>query len=226
MSGILVIVLLLLTCSGIPLVGRGGLGSFNPYTLEYRTQSEYTFGDIPIYRSTPVRRDNDLLIYLVRNHIIESVPGERWESVFHWNTAWKDGYGKWHDVLVRRRHELIEWTEANPDLAHIYWTEIFARARSDWQADQEIGNEILTSRRLWKSVAELRETIHDIESDTLVSRRISLELGHQPAFPGELAKVNAELKALRARPEPSSRFTLHDVFSALVSLFPPWSRWW
>lgn len=118
---------------------RGGIGEFSPYTLEHRWRSEYTlfFGEIPIYRSRWHYETHPLTAYLQAEGLVSAVHDEsqqRWELLFHWNGAWKDGYGGLYDEF-RGAESTIEWCEANPTCARLYYSELFKLLRSDLTID-------------------------------------------------------------------------------------------
>ena len=154
------LILLLLTA------GKGGIGQFNPHTLEYRTQREYTvlFGEFPIYRSSfKSHKKIPLIQHLIDRKFIKPLSDRgRWDLVFHWNTAWKDGYGRWYDTLSRYSERRLEWTVEHPKLAKMYWSEGFQYLRSDSEVDRVIGDMIL--QQCWTSPDEatMRRYIEEI----------------------------------------------------------------
>ncbi len=142
--------------------GRGGLGLFNPHTLQYRTQREFTiwFGAIPVYRSAFDDHERPLVRELIqREFIAPTTNRDRWDYVFHWNDAWKDGYGVWYDTLVRNDDQLLEWTKANPEMAKTFWSEAFDYMRSDSKVDQAIGERVLHEGWRVSDEASLRTRI-------------------------------------------------------------------
>lgn len=147
----------------------GGLGHFSPYTLEYKIQSEFTIfgGEIPVYRSSPQNVENELATFIHEDGYVMPMQPEiqRWESIFHWNHAWKDGHGPLYDVFVRHRREIIAWSRANPERARIYWSEGFRHLRSSRKVDVWTGREILKSCWRSQTIPELRERIADVKKE-------------------------------------------------------------
>jgi hypothetical protein len=148
----------------------GGLAYFSPYTLEYQTQLEFTiiWGALPVYRSQRRDADNELAAFLRQEGFMTSVRPEaqRWELVFHWNHAWRDGYGPLYDVLIRHRREIIEWSQADPKRAQLYWSESFKHLRSDNKIDVLTGQLILISCWHSQSTQELREQIARVKKES------------------------------------------------------------
>jgi len=163
---------------GIPLVlglvaalftwQRGGLGHFSPYTLQYTTQSEFTVAGLPVYRSArqPVR--NELVDFLVEEGFVAPVQPQkqRWEKVFHWNEAWRDGYGPLYPILVRDRDQVIEWTKADPERARLYWSEVFRLLRSEREADLLAGRDMAGRWRHCQSVADCRKWLRIVKAQS------------------------------------------------------------
>jgi len=146
---------------------RGGRAYFSPYTLEYKTQAEFAVlaGQFPIYLSTLKHTENDLVAFIQEEGYVTAVPAkfQRWELIFHWNQAWKDGDGPLYDVLIRHRPEIIEWSKADPERARIYWSEGFKCLRSESEVDVETGREILQLCWRCQSTQELRAQITTIK---------------------------------------------------------------
>ena len=142
---------------------RGGLAEFSPYTLECRFQSEFTvgFGMWPVYRSAPREHSNEMIAFLLEEGFVTPVQAEteRWEPIFHWNHAWRDGYGVLYHVVVRNRQEIMDWSKADPERARIYWAEGFEFLRSDQKTDICTGREILLRGWRCESIPELTEFI-------------------------------------------------------------------
>jgi hypothetical protein len=142
---------------------RGGLAYFSPHTLEYQTQSEFTVlgGTIPIYRSPRRNVENELATFLHQQGYAAVVQpqDQRWEVIFHWNHAWKDGQGSLYDVFGPNRHEIIKWSQADPERAKIYWSEGLKHLRSNNLKDERTGYSILLHCWRAKSIPELREQI-------------------------------------------------------------------
>src|SRR5262245_22752835 len=117
-----VLAIVFLAIAGSMLVGRGGLGYFNPYALEYRAQREWTigFGSIPIYRTSLQTHQLELIAHVRDSGLVQPIAGpDRWDLVFHWNDAWKDGFGIAYRALARNSDATIEWSNKNPELAQI-----------------------------------------------------------------------------------------------------------
>lgn len=162
--GVCLTILILLTV-GTP----GGLAYFSPYTLEYNTQAEQTifWGQVPVFRTFCHKTNNDLLTFIQEEGFVTPVQPQkqRWELVFHWNDAWKDGHGSLYSVLVRDRRRIIEWSQADRERARIYWTEGFKLLRSDRKADQAAGRGILVSGWFCQSIPDLQRQIDEIKGD-------------------------------------------------------------
>jgi hypothetical protein len=154
----------LLLIGGVALTGsRGGRAFFFPHSFEYAGQSEYTifFGTVPIYRSRLRPLENELVARLQEAGYVAPVPSQtsRRELIFHWNDAWRDGYGPLYEVFVRRRRQILQWSDDHPQLAAIYWKEGLQHLRSETTLDLWIGREILTNCWRCESVVELEEKI-------------------------------------------------------------------
>jgi hypothetical protein len=147
----------------------GGLAFFSPYTLEYKVQSEFAIlgGEFPIYRSMRRDADNELVAYLRREGFVtvEQPDVQRWELIFHWNRAWRDGYGPLYDVFVRQRREIIGWSKADPKRARIYWSEGFEHLRSDKKLEVWMGRQILVSCWRATSIQELHAQIAAVKKE-------------------------------------------------------------
>lgn|GEM_PF-2967604 len=180
---------------------RGGIAQFNPHTLQRRGQSEITvlFGTIPIYRSGYSEysyRQQPLLQELVtRGLVAPEEKLDRWDWIFHWNDAWKDGYGVWYDPLVRNDQELLDWTRANPAMASIFWSEVFRCMRSEHEVDRLIGHDLL--RMGWRGGNEvtLRKLIYELREGALLEAR---EYG----TPAERKYAEAEYRKLLSQQRP------------------------
>lgn len=141
----------------------GGIAYFSPYTLEYETQSEFTIlnGALPVFRSSRREAENELVTFLKQERLVdlEQPYDQRWELIFHWNHAWRGGYGTLYDVLIRHRREIIEWSKADRERARLYWSEGLKHLRSGKESDVRTGQMIL----LWcwraKNTQELRQQI-------------------------------------------------------------------
>lgn len=126
---------------------EGGRAEFSPHTLEYRTQRERTVFaiGIPIYRSSYRRYEHPLVEVLVEEGFVTParVDADRWEAIFHWNEAWRDGHGFLYDIFVRHRDDVIVWSQNNRACAAIYWSEGFRLLRSDDPRENMAGQYIL-----------------------------------------------------------------------------------
>jgi hypothetical protein len=155
----------LLSCTA----SRGGLARFSPFTLEYQTQAEWTvlWGRVSLYRTGFHASTNELLAFGVAKGYVSPVPeeGQRWEPLFHWNDAWKDGFGPLYDVLIRDRREIIAWSQANREAATLYWSSGFRYLRGDNPRDVWAGQTIFSCGWRCRSVDELRERIAAIEKE-------------------------------------------------------------
>lgn len=163
------IILIVAACFLILLTGtRGGLSYFSPATLEYEVQSEYAVlnGAFPIYRSRRDPAANELCEHLRKSgHVeIEAGPARRWEQVFHWNAAWKDGEGPLYEALIRNQGRIVEWSEADPARARIYWSEGFRLLRSEKEIERWAGVEIINSCWRSRSITELNPRIADVKA--------------------------------------------------------------
>jgi hypothetical protein len=148
-------------------IQRGGEGCFSPYSLEYRVRSERTVLEFPIYHSNWEYVDNEVLTMLVEENFVTPQAGdlERWETIFHWNEAWHDGFGLLYDIFRRNKHEIIEWSRNHRDCAKLYWAEGFRLLRSANRLDNLTGYEIL--RRCWgaKDVDELQTKMQHCKAE-------------------------------------------------------------
>ncbi len=148
---------------------RGGLADFSPHTLKYQFRSEFTvcFGEWPVYRSAPHESENALVAFLVQERFVTPVEAQadRWEPIFHWNNAWRDGYGPLYDVFIRHRQEIIDWSKADRERARIYWSEGFKHLRSHRETDLWTGREILLRGWRCQSIPELTECIAVVKKD-------------------------------------------------------------
>lgn len=155
---------------GVLLLGtQGGLTYFSPFTLEIEGQSEFAIwgGSLPVYRSPRRPVHNELVTFLLEEGFVERVQPEsqRWDLVFHWNRAWKDGHCTLYEVLVRYRRSIIEWSRADRERARIYWSEGFRYLRSDRKSDIAIGHVILADCWRCESIPELRERIAVLKAE-------------------------------------------------------------
>ncbi len=148
----------------------GGLGEFSPDTLEFRTRSELTIigTDIPLYRSDWEYREIPLSRFLIDHNLVQPVRSgnPRWESVFHWNEGWRDGFGPMRNVL-KPAGQRLAWMESHTDYARVYYTELFRLLRSNDYRERVIAGPfahlVLTAEdvdTLRKQAAELRKECH------------------------------------------------------------------
>jgi hypothetical protein len=148
---------------------RGGLAFFSPGTLELTTQSEFTIlsGAFPVYRSFLEPVDNELVLFIQEQGFVAKTqnPPRRSIEVFHWNWAWKDGYGSLYDVLYRHRVAVREWCLADTERAKLYWSEAFKYLRSADANEVEAGEAILAHGWRTQSVDELKGEIENIKRD-------------------------------------------------------------
>jgi hypothetical protein len=170
---IVTIIVLILAASLWATGTRGGRGYFSARTLEYRTQSEYTvlFGAVPIYRSSLQPSVPKLVSFLTEQDYVRPVEtaDPRWKLAFHWNEAWKDGYGSIERILYRDRDEKIAWSKANPACARVFWGEGFRLMRSDKESEREAGDAILMAWR-GQPPDELLAEIDEIKAARGLSR--------------------------------------------------------
>jgi hypothetical protein len=146
---------------------RGGLEFFSPYTLELTTQSEFTVaGAWPLYRSSRRPVSNEILTFVRDERFVVPQPqaNGRQLVVFHWNEAWKDGYGPLYDVLHRYRDRVISWCKEDRQRAQLYWAEGFRYLRSENPADAEIGAAILSTCWRASSIEQLEKMIAGIKN--------------------------------------------------------------
>ncbi len=176
-------------------VNRGGIGEFNPYTLERRALSEYTlFSDaIPLYRSAHMSYGDPLIVYLVGQGYVSPVEpaNDRWELIFHWNDSWKDGYGPLYQ-LFRERDELIAWSEADPDRARAFWSEFFRMLRSDRDVDHEMAYAMSREWRVGKDKAQMQLLIKELRLGVLMDAQWISEVS-----PEERNRFREEMSSLR-----------------------------
>jgi len=155
---------LLILFLGVVLTGTsGGISYFSPYSLEVRSQEEFTIfsGEIPLYRSSPTYRTPELMEFLVKEGFAQPVEPERqrWLLFYHSNGAWKDGGTPLEYLMSRQRHDLIEWSLADRERAALYWSEGFRLLRSELKADVVAGGLLLSIGWHCETIEELREKI-------------------------------------------------------------------
>ena len=158
------------TCLVVALTAdHGGLGYFSPQTLEYCTQSERTIAvlGVPIYRSRCEYHENELLALLIDHGYVKPQRDvkRQWKTVFHWNSNWRDGYGILSSALSRDRDELMAWTQANPEIAKVYWSEIFRLLRSEDPNDAMAGEGLVPYWRSLDTPDKVREVVKQIENE-------------------------------------------------------------
>lgn len=148
---------------------RGGRAWFNPYTLRYYTQSEFTVlgGSVPVYRSWPRPWDNPTLKMVREEGYVAPVPPAdgRTIEVFHWNEAWRDGSGELHYVLGRDRDRVMKWRRENPARARIYWQKAFDHFRSEGEHEVGLGSQILYMGHRMATTEELGKFIAELEAE-------------------------------------------------------------
>lgn len=160
-AGIVGVLLVLLTSQ------RGGVGSFCPFTLRTRSQSERTirFLHLPFYRSGYTYSEPKLISELTARGLISAVERPldgHWVSQFHWNDAWRGGYGSLGRWFTRDRHAVLEWCDSKPDCARVYLAEVFKALRSNAKRDVSFGEALLP----------LFRTLQDLESPEAVREQI------------------------------------------------------
>jgi hypothetical protein len=147
---------------------RGSMAEFSPYTLKYRVRSERTIFalNLPIYRSPYRSSPNAVLVMLQEEGFVDPVEPEtdRWERVFHCNQAWRDGYGKSFDVLVRHRDAAIAWSREHPAVARFYWQEAFRLLRTDKKCDHWQAYEILSQCRGITDPEEMQRRMEEVKA--------------------------------------------------------------
>ena len=148
---------LLILCAGLTLFSgvlllssqRGGLGYFSPYTLEYEVQSEYTIGGtggVPLFRSFRKPIYNEFIEMLKDDGFVApQSANHRWETVFHWNDSWRDGYSSLYYIFHRER--AMTWSRNNPECATIFWHRVFQLLRSENEREILIGRALLSRYR-------------------------------------------------------------------------------
>ena len=147
---------------------RGGLEYFSPYTLKLTTQSEFALlGGFPIYRSSLAPVDNELVTFIQdEGFVVPQQPmDQRRVLIFHWNWAWKDGYGPMYDILHRNRESVMAWCKEDRQRAQLYWSEGFRYLRSENPADVQIGEAILNYGWRAQSIEKLETVIASIKKD-------------------------------------------------------------
>jgi hypothetical protein len=144
-------------------MGQGGLVSLSPETLDYVVQDEVTllWGQWSVYRSTPVKRDNELLTFLSQEGFVARIPARigRLELIEHWNPAWRDGHGVLRRLFLHDRREVFEWSTSHPEVARRYWAEGFRGLRSADRKENCLGQQILLTCRDCETVQELDDRI-------------------------------------------------------------------
>jgi len=154
-------ILALILVLGLLARREGGLAHFSPHTLEYTIQSEVAVAGLTIFRSARQPVGNELVDFLVAEGFVapEQPQTQRWESVFHWNEAWRDGHGALYPILCRDRQALVEWSKADPPLARLYWAEVFRLLRSDRKADHVAAYVLAQRWRECETVPAFRELL-------------------------------------------------------------------
>jgi hypothetical protein len=147
---------------------RGGLGFVSLDTLERQTQSEWTLfsGGLVLYRSPLTTHPLPLLEYAKAKGFIKALPpqGRAPEILFHWNDAWPgSGHHHIYRIFCGGTQDVIDWCDANPNLAKLYWAEGFAYLRSKRRIDNYIGAEILRTGYECTTLAELQSRIDSIK---------------------------------------------------------------
>ncbi|MCZ7647118.1 MAG: hypothetical protein M5U26_17985 [Planctomycetota bacterium] len=157
------ILVLIVTCTSM----RGGIEYFNPQTLAIKSQSERTIyaTEIPVYRSPYAPVHHALIDFLIEQGWVtpQVNTSDCWELVYHWNEAWKDGYGPWYDVLYRDHDELLQWSLDHPDCAKVYWTEGFRLLRSPDPHEITLGRALFGYYRVIMDVTEMNDLMAVID---------------------------------------------------------------
>jgi hypothetical protein len=161
--------IIVLMCLGVVVLTtqRCGMAEFSPHSLEYRTRSERTIRFLDVgYRSDWEPTENEVVAMLKEKGWVKPLTPktDRWETVFHWNEAWRDGDGTLYNVLIRHRQTLIAWSEEHPECAQLYWQEAFRYLRSESEFDHAIAYHILTTCREMQDVDEMRQRFEEIKA--------------------------------------------------------------
>ncbi len=177
-------------------IEAGGRTEFNPHTLQSRGRRETTIwhGNITIHQ-TPIHGlpEERLISELISRGLVEPVQDQnRWDTISHWNSAWKDGDGFWHDIFTRRRSTLLEWSDADPELAKNFWSAAFRYLRADYECDRQSGRDLLLMGHRVEDRASLDRLIRDCRVGNLLWARHSDD-------PAERAYAEAEYQKLWPR---------------------------
>ncbi len=150
-------------------MGQGTIVSFSPETLDYVVQDEVTllWGEWSVYRSTPVKRQNDLLQFLQTDGHVTPVPVRtgRMELIRHRNPAWRGGHGVLRSVFWNQQHSVITWTKKYPEVARRYWTAGFQGLRSTDRKEICFGQQVLLLGWRCQSLVELEDLMTAIRQD-------------------------------------------------------------
>jgi hypothetical protein len=173
-------------------IEAGGRTEFNPHTLQSRGRRETTIwrGSVIVHQ-TPYqsRPEEPLMSELVSRGLVQPVQDQnRWDPISHWNSSWKDGDGFWYDILTRRRIRLLEWSDANPELATLFWSEAFRYLRSDYECERQTGRDLLSMGHRVRDKTALDRLIRDCRVGNLLWARHS--------DPAERAYAEAEYQKL------------------------------
>lgn len=161
--GVVAVLMLIALLTGT----RGGISSFSPQTLEFKTQSEYTIlgGAIPLWRSRPAKHRNETIDYLIEREFVSPQAGPaRWQSYYHWNEAWRDGYSSLYYVLREGNDRIIKWSDGHPELARVYWTEGFKLLRSENEKERLKGEYLLSIGWRIEDEEEFQTMLNEVKS--------------------------------------------------------------
>jgi uncharacterized protein len=178
---------------------HGSKGRFCPYSLRFQ-RCEYSL--LSFGRENWRDETNEVLEYLKSSGSVvpTSESPMRWDSVYHFNTRWRDGMGRPYDLLRRNRKRMIEWSEKHPDLAGIVWKEGFRLGRSEDSASVSLGYYLLGNACLdAESAKELKSFLLRLDEEyepSLFDRDILHQLEEQSKEVRATAMLNLEDKFL------------------------------
>ena len=133
-----------------------GRGEFDPVTLSVRTGAEWAFlggrlrvplGERRRERIAGPPTDGPELLFATlerEGHVLPIANGEpRWITIYHGSRYAEDVQKGLYGTLYASAEPLSDWTEANPELARIWWGRGFALLRSDDPAERRAGAHLL-----------------------------------------------------------------------------------
>jgi fermentation-respiration switch protein FrsA (DUF1100 family) len=143
----------------------GSCGRFCPFSLRMESHQYFV---TPLFGSPWTPKPNELIDYLKRTSRIAAIADKpvRWDSLYHFNTQWRDGMGRPYGAFVRDRRRLIDWSEKHQALADLVWPEAIRLIRSDDPVHVGYGYYLLeTAWRYDGRAQDLRSLMDDLEEE-------------------------------------------------------------